>query len=422
MMNKKINILLSSVLGISLTFGIMEVPVLADSSVQAAPSYTTSDNSTNNNIVSKDNDIEQNGLKISIDKIVATKHKLEVTVKVESQKPCEKTNGDDVQVLLTYGDGKEYNYETSQELIDDKTMQITLDREVNDEEIPEKGNLRVDLVIPKYKINVGMDANVDFSESFKNTIEKDVSINIPEFNFTVKKIESNAMGTEVTYSKEEKRDSYEDEDINLSTPLILKIGDKMYRTMDQMNYPLGDDKGDTMTVIGSYNAAAATCDKVKGQNTISIIPIVCSMTNEDRSKMYDDIYKNGDYKKDDSNKDTTSDISYTKEFDFSDGSKGEIYKIERSNNNLKVYCKGDTEKESLLMASTMCIYPKIEEGKTVYYNYISQKNMSFYKDPDDSLGYIVEFDNLERDKKLELNFDYGIKEIDKYKIDDEIQL
>ncbi|MBA8980847.1 hypothetical protein [Clostridium saccharobutylicum] len=291
MMNKKINMLLSSVLGISLTFGIMEAPVLADSSVKAAPSYTTSDNSTNNNIVSKDNDIEQNGLKISIDKIVATKHKLEVTVKVESQKPLEETKGDDVQVLLTYGDGKDYNYEMSHELINDKTMQITLNREVNDEEIPEKGNLRVDLVIPKYKINVGMDANVDFSESFKNTIEKNVSVNIPEFNFTVKKIESNAMGTEVTYSKEEKRDSDEDEDIDFSTPLILKIGDKMYRTMGERNYTSEDDKGDTRTVIGSYNAGVATYDKVKGQNTISIIPIACSMTNEDRSKIYEDIYK-----------------------------------------------------------------------------------------------------------------------------------
>ncbi|OOM14581.1 hypothetical protein [Clostridium saccharobutylicum] len=422
MMNKKINILLSSILGISLTFGIMEVPVLADSSVQAVSSYTTSDKSTDNNIVSKDNDIEQNGLKISIDKIVATKNKLQVTVKVESQKPLEETNGGDVQVLLTYGDGKDYNYEMSHESIDDKTMKIILEREVNGEGIPEKGNLRVDLLIPKYKINVGMDANVDFSESFKNTIEKDVSVNIPEFNFTVKKVESNALGTEVTYSKEEKRDSDEDQDIDFATPLILKIGDKMYRTMNEMDYPSEDDKGNTRTMIGSYNARVATYDKVKGQNTISIIPIVCSMTKEDRIKIYDDIYKNVDYKKDDVNKDTTNDISYTKEFDFSDGSKGEIYKIERSDNNLKVYCKGDTEKESLLMASTMCVYPKMEEGKTVHYDYESAKNMSFYRDPDDSLGYIVEFDNLEKDKKMELNFDYAIKEIDKYKIDDEIQL
>ncbi|MBA8980846.1 hypothetical protein [Clostridium saccharobutylicum] len=74
------------------------------------------------------------------------------------------------------------------------------------------------------------------------------------------------------------------------------------------------------------------------------------------------------------------------------------------------------------MASTMCIYPKMEKEKTVYYGYESEKNMSFYKDQDNSLGYIVEFDNLEKDKKMELNFDYAIKEIDKYKIDDEIQL
>lgn len=72
------------------------------------------------------------------------------------------------------------------------------------------------------------------------------------------------------------------------------------------------------------------------------------------------------------------------------------------------------------MVSIMCVYFKMEKGKMVYYDYESEKNMSFYKDLDDFFGYIVEFDNLEKDKKMELNFDYVIKEIDKYKIDDEI--
>lgn len=65
MISKKLNILLSSVLGIALTIGIMSVPALAADNVQASSSYTTNANSTENKnyIVSKDNSIEKTGSK-----------------------------------------------------------------------------------------------------------------------------------------------------------------------------------------------------------------------------------------------------------------------------------------------------------------------------------------------------------------------
>lgn len=150
------------------------------------------------------------------------------------------------------------------EFIDDKIMKIIFEREVNGEGIFEKGNLRVDLLIFKYKINVGMDVNVDFLELFKNIIEKDVLVNILEFNFIVKKIEFNVMGIEVIYSKEKKCDLDEDEDIDFFILLILKIGNKMYRIMNEMDYLLEDDKGDIRIMIGFYNVRVVIYDKVKG--------------------------------------------------------------------------------------------------------------------------------------------------------------
>lgn len=71
------------------------------------------------------------------------------------------------------------------------------------------------------------------------------------------------------------------------------------------------------------------------------------------------------------------------------------------------------------MASTMDLYPTIEDVKTNYYSsYENEKNVSFYKDTNDSLGYVVEFDNLDKDKKMELGLDFTIKEIDKFQIGD----
>lgn len=67
MINRKINKLLSSVLGIALTIGILEMPALAADNVQATSTYNT--NSTlatdKNYIVGTSGNYEKNGVKIS---------------------------------------------------------------------------------------------------------------------------------------------------------------------------------------------------------------------------------------------------------------------------------------------------------------------------------------------------------------------
>jgi len=74
------------------------------------------------------------------------------------------------------------------------------------------------------------------------------------------------------------------------------------------------------------------------------------------------------------------------------------------------------------MASNMNMYYQFVEGQVNYSNYQSDNYMSFYKNPKDALGYIVEFDNVEKDKALELDFGHNIKQIDRYKVGNEIQI
>lgn len=66
----------------------------------------------------------------------------------------------------------------STDFIDDKTLLITIDQDTHDEEFPKSGDLRLDVVFPNYKVNIGMDANADFSGLFNNIIEKDLSTKI----------------------------------------------------------------------------------------------------------------------------------------------------------------------------------------------------------------------------------------------------
>ena len=55
-----------------------------------------------------------------------------------------------------------------------------------------------------------MDIPVDFTKSFNNIIEKDISGKIPEFYYTLNKMESDVMGTRITYNEPKRADDTED--------------------------------------------------------------------------------------------------------------------------------------------------------------------------------------------------------------------
>jgi len=414
MINKKISKVLGPVLGVMgfmLAIGVLEAPVLAADNVQATSTYinsTTSAAATYKDYsVNVNKSVTQNGLKVTLEKAIATKHKLNAVIKVESTQPFDQTKNDNSIFQLLYGENHFGGQGMSSNYIDDKTLLITIEQDNNDEEFPEKGELRLDVVFPNYKVNIGMDASVDFSESFKNIIEKDISTKISGSDCTLNKLESDVLGTVVTYKEPQK----DHEDRYMDSSMILKVGDKMYKLRSSGSS--SDDKG----TRGTYASKAATYDIVKDQKDISIIPLTCNITWDEFRKTHEN-NNSKEYEK----KDITNNVSYLKSFDFSDGSKGEIYNIERNDTSVKVYCKGTSEKASLLMASSMSIYYQFVEGQTNYTDYDSDKYMSFYKDPNNALGYIVEFNNVEKDKALELTFRDNIKQIDRYNVGSEIQI
>ncbi|BCZ46004.1 hypothetical protein psyc5s11_20710 [Clostridium gelidum] len=427
MINKKINRLLSSILGVALIGGIIQIPAFADDNVQVTSSYSSSDNLTNDqtNIANKDKNIEQNGLKISVNKIIASKHKLRATIIIKNENSFDKTKRPNAQVLLSYGDNKLNGESTSSNYTDDKTLVISITRTINKGELPKKGPLRIDLVIPTYKINLGIDENMDFSEAFKDSIEKDLSINVPDCNFTINKLESDLLGTHITYSKPEKDSSDRNYSLSEHPNLILKTGDKMYLLRPSGSYSsnVSGNGKDNKVTLGGYEAEAANYEKIKDQSNISMIPIICTMNSNELENYYKETYKNQKNSIDDTiNKDILNNVYYNKALDFSDGTKGEIYNIERNNDVIKVYCKGATEKESLLMASNTNIRYKSDESKTYNNYYSGNSRITLSKDPKESLGYIIEFTGVDKDKTMQLTCDTIIKQIDKFKLGTEIQI
>ena len=424
MVNKKISRILGPVLGVMgfmLAIGVLEeTSVFADDNVQVNSTYTNS--TTSAAVTCQDYSIninksaQQNGVKVTVDKAIVTKHKLKVTLKIESEKPIEKMKHDNSIFEVTYGEENgNYGGHTSShsEYINDKTMLVTLEKDNYEGEYPVKGEMRVDVVLSNYKVNIGMDIPVDFTKSFNNIIEKDISGKIPEFDYTLNKMESDVMGTRITYNEPKRDDDTEDASDSLfNSAMILKVGDKMYKTESNGSYMDKDE-----VISGNYEVKLLTYDEVKDEKNISIIPVICNISD----KELQEIYSKENEKQENTNKETTNNVSYEKTFNFTDGTKGEIYNIERNDNSIKVYCKGASEKESLLMASNMYAgYQYIKEENN--HDFYDNSNMSFYKDPKEALGYIVELNNVKKDKVVELSYDTLIKYADRYKLEDEIKL
>ncbi|MBC2457892.1 DUF4179 domain-containing protein [Clostridium beijerinckii] len=426
MINKKLIKTLGHIFGIMtfmLASGITYTSAFADDTIATtAPATATTTSAsatyTDNTATSiKDYSItinkssEENGIKVTVNSALSTKHNLKVTLKIEGITDPKAIEHNNSLFEVSYGD-KDYGFNStsSRQYADDKTMFLTLKKTNYEGEYPESGNLRVDVVLSNYKVNIGMDIPVDFTNSINKVFTKNISGTIPEINYTLKQLDSDSMGTTISYTEPKQNEADIDNNNDFwDSQILLKVDNNFYKLGSK-----GDSIRDDGTIIGHYTSKLPVYDIVKNGKDISIIPILYKVSMDDSDMISDSSNKN-------ITNDSANNLSYEKEFSSSSGLKGTIYNVERNDNSVKVYCKGQSELESLIIASNISLnYNHVKGQKyTTIYNY--NKFASFYKDPKDSLGYIVEFDNVEKDKAAALNISYMLKEISTYKMSDEIK-
>lgn len=431
MINKKLSKTLGPILGIMafmLASGVTCTSAFADDTAAttttavattgASVSYT--DNTTSTPLkdysVAINKSSEENGIKVTVDSALATKHNLKVTLKIEGITDPKSIEHDNSLFAVSYGN-KDHGFShnsSRDEYLDDKTMFLTLEKENYEGEYPEIGNLRVDVVLSNYKVNIGMDIPVDFTNSINNVFTKNITGTIPQLNYTLKQLDSDSMGTSISYTEPKQNEANIDHnDAFWESKILLKTDNKFYKLDSR-----GDSMGEDGIIIGHYKSKLPTYDTIKSEKDISIIPIYYKISMNDFKK-FDDYYKNS---KKSITDDAANNLSYQKEFSLPSGFKGTIYNIERNDNSVKVYCKGQSELESLILAGNIRLYYNYTKGQNdnVFYD---NDYTSFYKDPKDSLGYIVEFCNVQKDKAATLDIDPTIIEtIDIHKIGDEIKL
>ncbi len=314
---------------------------------------------------------EENGIKVTLENLVGTKHVIKVALKVQYSDKWKKSN----RPLVHFAYGFEGKLDTGSsgglKNIDENTELMVIDFS-SYKELPSKGNFKIEAISDGFKKPLVWDMKVDFSKNFKDTIEKQVTIS-KNIGVNINHIEANILGIIIKSN---------------NWLVALSNGDTYYLKLDNKIYPIfgsewTSEKEDYIfTFLQNVNY-----NSIKNSKNISLIKHSIErskkidsnkMIKEEEIKYYDKIEKqlNNIPKEEDSG------VLYTKNITFNNGNRAEIYNIERKAGKIRVYVKGNDKKQvfnmfSSLYTSTGILVQSIEET---------------------NVGYIAEFDDISRDK------------------------
>ncbi|WP_159150950.1 DUF4179 domain-containing protein, partial [Clostridium neonatale] len=281
MKKKKIVKLLGPVAGIMsfmLLTGVFTTSAFADQVSTSSTAITQNSTKDYKKIINKS--VEQNGVKVTLLDVVATKHKIKANIKLECSKGLqdEKKNGLFVQGIYNMQESWGGGQGTSN--IDDNTLIVEIEDECEDNsEYKSNGDYRLDIVVPYYKVNIGMNIPVDFTSEFAKVKENEVSIYVKDLDVNIKKVESDILGTNIYYTQKSQNYSNSDFDNEVHDPIVLlKVGDKIYVANSYGGANWGSYNEDNDLEYRTYYSKDATYDKVTTTDAISIIPISNDIT------------------------------------------------------------------------------------------------------------------------------------------------
>ncbi|WP_035294425.1 DUF4179 domain-containing protein [Clostridium sp. KNHs214] len=339
-----------------------------------------------------------NGYNFTIEKLVGTPNKIIIAVKIHSEKPFGKI--EDVKSMFMpsfkMNDIMMWDGASSGCTLIDKNNLMMVIEEDSIKGFPKRGNIKMSIhSTVDDKTNVDFSFKTDFSSSYKKTVTKKLKGTVKEGNIKVERINSSILGSVLMV------DNYHID----KGDLLLKLDDNIYTSNER---GAKDGKGHIFF-------PAATYEKVKSANKISVILVKNNMKFSD--KEHEDINKK--IQKSLENESLDKNIKYNKYLTFTDGTKGEFYNIERSNNKVKLYFRSDK------YAKEFATHVRLHEyfGDTSTDNYdVKQYFSCAYKDSNDDKGYVIEFDNVNTDKQLEVSFYLEELIPEKNKIGEEIRV
>ncbi|QLY78448.1 DUF4179 domain-containing protein [Clostridium intestinale] len=326
------------------------------------------------------------GYTFTIEKLVVTPSKAVVAIRVDSEKPlnADRSILSNLTVFLNYpsksgawGEGAQYV-----ECIDEKTAVLINESEIHGAYFEKRGDFEINInsMIGENLENVSasFDFKVDFSESFNKVLDRKIDkfVKIGNEETYMKSMQSTILGTHIYFTTF---------DMNENGKFVLEVDDKIYRFM---SWGSGEDGANTFIKELTY-------DVIKNAKSIKLI----SLNREDFKGELKEVDK--------ANLEINENLKLPQKFTFNKESQGEVYKIEKSQDKLRVYYdNGDKTLEEVIC---MDVYGEGEKDWA--------KN-TIEKDPERKNGYFIE-------REINGNTKYSLRVMGmkyKYKIGETINI
>lgn len=392
---KKSAIAATLALGV-LTAGVMSKPVIAANIPIIGDIYKELgffkgfENYTN--YIGKTKEVE--GYKFTIDNIVGTPTDLLVGVKVESPIPLKELVQEDnfrVDIDMSKFGVRSWTSGTDVTYLDDYTAILTAEISTTEKKLREIGELN--LVTTKALendnyISVDFDVKVDFSSSFRDIEKVKINEKIGE-GIKINSVEGNVLESKLWFDG---LGAFEEKYI-----FYLMVDGKAYRWWD------GTGMEDTSLIIprtvSVLNFPNIKYEDIKNAEDIKVI-----------YARIDEGYK----EELDIKLEEKDGIKYPVEMNYGEDLKGGFYDVKRENDKIKFYFNSNYN--PLTLFRDIMLSEVKDDG-----NYGQRILGGFYENPEREGEYILEFDDIDTDRPLELIYCHrtsNLSEIEDYKVID----
>ncbi|SDP71187.1 DUF4179 domain-containing protein [Clostridium gasigenes] len=345
--------------------------------------------------------VEENGIKVTVDNIAASERVIRISVKVESENEIFKNPSSLIHMIgsvngISVGSGgSAYNI--------DKKKYVEVIELSSIEGFPSAGTVKLNMFSETYKINQSIELNVDFTDSYKNNIKKEVTMESNNGEYKVVELEGTSLGTflKVENCKIEGGDG--------SKGILLKIDDKIYRNgsfssdgeiaylscPDVVYDDIKNAKNISAIEYKNEDGAVVFGGGVKSTLVNSEWVSVPTMTEEEtevKNKLFVEHMEKERIAKESSPKKIKDNVEYISELISQDGNKVNITNVERKDGKIKIYIDGDERNDILRVANDTFICD--DNNKNYQFPELIRENRE---------GYIIEFeDSIEGKVKVDM--------------------
>ncbi|NKF07593.1 DUF4179 domain-containing protein [Clostridium gasigenes] len=345
--------------------------------------------------------VEENGIKVTVDNIAASQRAIIVSIKVEAKNEIFENPSSLIHIsgsvngISVGSGGSAYNI--------DKKNYVQVMELSSIEGFPSTGTLKLDIFSETYKINKSIELNIDFNDSYKNNIKKEVTMESNNGEYKVVELEGTSLGTflKVENCKIEGGDG--------SKGILLKIDDKIYRNgsfssdgeiaylscPDVVYDDIKNAKNISAIEYKNEDGAVVFGGGVKSTLVNSEWVSVPTMTEEEtevKNKLFVEYMEKERIAKESSPKKIKDNVEYISELISQDGNKVNITNVERKDGKIKIYIDGDERNDILRVANDTFICD--DNNKNYQFPELIRENRE---------GYIIEFeDSIEGKVKVDM--------------------